>query len=212
MTRRWFGAGVVVLMLVASLVAFEHLPERIPTHWNIDGDVDGWTARWPGAFIAPLVAAALWLLMPLLRGLDPRRKNYERFDDTFWIVINVLMSFFALVHGATLAAALGWPIDVAQAIVIALGVMSVALGNYLPRVKSNWWMGIRTPWTLEDEGIWRETHRLAGRTFVLAGVVVFASAFLPNRLSFFVAMGAIMAGALLPGVYSYVLWRRKRQA
>jgi uncharacterized membrane protein len=209
MRGRWFGAVVVGLMVVASALVFDRLPDRIPTHWNIDGEADGWMARWPGAFLSPMLGLGLWLLMPVLRGLDPRRKNYERFDATFWIVVNVVLLFVALVHGATLAAALGWPVDVARVILVALGLLAVALGNYLPRVRSNWWMGIRTPWTLEDEEVWRDTHRLAGRTFVMAGVVMLGAAFLPSRSAFFVSMGAFMAAALLPAAYSYVLWRRK---
>jgi uncharacterized membrane protein len=209
--RKGLGGLIVGVMLAAVVVAWPWLPENVPTHWNIRGEVDGRMPRFPGVFLAPAVALGMWLLLPLLRKLDPRRENYERFDETFWLVVNVLLGFLAAVHALLLAAAVGWPVDVARWLVALLGVMMIVLGNYLPRVRSNWWMGVRTPWTLESERVWRDTHRLAGRTFVAGGVLAVGSALLPIAARFWVVVVAIMAAALVPAVYSYVLWRRERR-
>src|SRR5690606_6630863 len=146
---------------------------------------------------------------PMLRKLDPRRANYERFDETFWLLLNLLLGFFLVMHVLTLGAAIGVVGDVTRWVVALLGLMMVVLGNYLPRVRSNGWMGVRTPWTLENERVWRETHRLAGRTFMVGGLIAMLAALLPPSTRFWVGMGALMAGAMVPVVYSYVLWRRE---
>jgi uncharacterized membrane protein len=209
MRSRALGGTVAGVMLLVTVLVWPALPERIPTHWGISGEVDGWSNRWPGAFIMPAAGLALWLLLPVLRKLDPRRANYERFDETFWLVLNLLLVFFAVMHVLTLGAALGLVGDVTRWVVALLGLMMVVLGNYLPRVRSNWWMGVRTPWTLENERVWRETHRLAGRTFMAGGLVAMLAALLPPATRFWVGMGALMVGAMVPVVYSYVLWRRE---
>lgn len=209
MSRRWVGAALVGVMVLATVVLWDALPDRIPSHWNLSGEVDGWSPKWPGAFIAPGIGLAVWLLLPFLRRLDPRRENYERFESTFHLMVNVIVGYLAVIHGLVMAASLGWPVDVARVIVMLIGVTFVAIGNVLPRVRSNWWMGIRTPWTLESERVWRETHRMAGRTFVIGGAVAVAAALLlPEPYRGPVAITALMAGGLIPAVWSYVLWRR----
>jgi uncharacterized membrane protein len=158
------------------------------------------------------VGAALWILLPLLRRVDPRRGNYEKFDDTFWLLLNVITVGMLYLHGLTLGVALGYPVDVTRAMLFGIGVLFAALGNYLPRLRSNWWMGIRTPWTLESEDVWRRTHRLGGRTFVAGGVLCMAASFLRGNAAAWLAMGALAFASLTPLVYSYVLWRRERES
>jgi uncharacterized membrane protein len=195
-------------MLVFTLAVWRDLPERVPTHWNFRGEVNGWSGRAFGAFFAPTLALLLWLGLPLLRLLDPRRQNYERFDATFFTLVNFIVLFTGAMHVMMMGNALGWPIDMGRAAFALIGVVFIVLGNLLPRVRSNWWMGVRTPWTLESERVWRETHRLAGWTFVGAGVIAIAATLLPAQLRGPVAFGALMVGGLLPAVWSYVLWRR----
>ena len=209
MRSKALGGTIAGLMALVTVAVWQWLPERIPTHWGISGEADDWSNRWPGAFLLPAVALGLWLLLPVLRRLDPRRANYERFDETFWLVLNLALSFLAVMHLLTLGAAIGVVGDVTRWVIALLGLMMVVLGNYLPRVRSNWWMGVRTPWTLESERVWRETHRLAGRTFMAGGLVAMLAALLPPATRFWVGMGALMLGAMVPVVYSYVLWRRE---
>lgn len=209
MMKRWVGASLVGAMLVFTAAVYGMLPERMPTHWNIAGEVDGYSNRFPGAFLMPGIALALWLLLPLLRRIDPRRNNYERFDETFWLVLNVIIAFMAAMQVLMVGAALGWPIDMTRAMLVMMGVMLIGLGNYLPRVRSNWWMGIRTPWTMESETVWRETHRIAGFTLVASGVIALLASVLPSEIGIAVAMAGLMAGTMIPVVYSYVLYRRE---
>lgn len=211
MTRKFLGPVLVGAMALFSLAVYAQLPERIPVHWSLSGEVDGWTGKWPGAFMAPGLALGIWLLLQVLPKLDPRRRNYERFQETYWVLVNVIIGFIGLVHVLSLGTALGWPIGVPRVILVLVGMLFVALGNYLPRLRPNWWMGIRTPWTLENDRVWRDTHRLGGKTFVAAGLVMMISAFLPPALALAALVGAMVLGAGVPLVYSYVLWRREQR-
>ncbi|HEX7089013.1 MAG TPA: SdpI family protein [Longimicrobiales bacterium] len=210
MSRRWLGPAVVAAMLAFALVVYPSLPERVPAHWGLSGEADDWMPKWPGAFLPAALAAGVWLLLVGLRRIDPRRAHYEKFEETFWLLVNVLVLFMALVEVVSLGAALGWPVDVGRVMLLAAGLLFVALGNYLPRVRSNWWMGIRTPWTLESERVWRETHRVAGWSFVFGGVVTMVAALLPPAARPWVALAGLVVAGFVPAVYSYVAYRRER--
>lgn len=211
MSRRWIGLVMVVGMFVLALAVFPLLPEQIPVHWNVRGEVDGWMGRWPGAFIVPLIALGVWSVLWVLPEIDPRRAQYEGSWGTYGLVVNLVVSFLALVEVVTLAAALGWVIDATQVMLIAVGGLFVVLGRQLPRVQPNWWLGIRTPWTLEDDRVWRETHEVAERTFVAGGLSTAAGALLPVAVRPWVALAGSGLAGFVPVVYSYLAWRRRRR-
>ncbi len=209
MRSRWLGPLVIAGMLVFLAVTWSHLPARMAVHWNASFQVDRWGSRLGSAGLFPVLAFGFWLLIPLLRRIDPRREHYERFDATFWIIVNLLVLMLAAMEVAVVGFNLGWPVDMQRVVLTMMGLLFVALGNYMPRVRSNWWMGIRTPWTMSSERVWRETHRLGGRTFVLGGVVTIVAAFLPKVVAPWVALGGLVVGGFVPVIYSYVLWRRE---
>lgn len=209
MRSRWLGAAVLAAMWAFALAVFGRLPARVPTHWNLQGEVDGWMARFPGGVMAPLIATGVYALLLAMPLIDPRKRNVERFGADRLLIANLLLLFFALLEVLTLGAALGWPVDVSSGIIGGLGLLLVALGNYLPRVRSNWWIGIRTPWTLDNERVWRETHRVGGRLFVLGGLVMVAAMLLPSGPRRWVALPVLLVIGVVPLAYSFILWRRE---
>lgn len=213
MSKRWLSPVVVAAMAGFALATWSRLPDRIPIHFDAGGAADGWAGRWPGAFSFAGIALAAWLLLLALRKIDPRREHYQRFDDTYWTVLNVVTLLLAAMEAVSLGLALGWPIDSHRLVFLVLGLAFLLLGNVLPRLESNWWMGIRTPWTLESERVWRDTHRLGGRTFVVGGLVlILAGLFLPGSVRGWVDWIAIALAVGIPLVYSYVDWRREAEA
>ncbi|HET7233420.1 MAG TPA: SdpI family protein [Longimicrobium sp.] len=210
MRSRWTTAVALAGMWVLSLVIYLRAPSRVPLHWNAGGQVDGWGGP-ASVFILPAAATGVALMMEVLPRLDPRRANWEKFRGEVRVFVNVLVLFLAWVEIATLGGwAFGWKIDEGRSTLAAMGVMLMVTGNYLPRIRSNWWMGIRTPWTLTSDRVWRETHRLGGRTFVAAGAVsALAALLLPPRLGVTLSMAAVTLGAAVPVVYSYIAWRRE---
>lgn len=210
MRSRWLAPALVAVAWVFSLAVYERLPAQVPTHWGLDGEVDGWSPRALGAFLLPAVGTLTVLLLHAVPRIDPRGDNVARFRPEFYLVINLVAAFLLLVHVAALGVALGWAVDVTAVIAVGLGGLLAAIGNYLPRVRANWFMGIRTPWTLSSDAVWRATHRVGGRLFVAAGVVVAASALLPAMWRGPVIVAAVLVAALVPAVYSYAAWRRER--
>lgn len=211
MIRRPFAPLLLAAMWAFAGAVFRRLPPEIPTHWNLAGEVDGWGPRFPAAFLAPAVATGVWLLMRFQASIDPRRADVERSTPTRRLLAEILVGFMAVLEVLTLGIALGWPLDMGEAMWPLLGLLFVALGNYLPRVRPNWFLGVRTPWTLASDAVWRDTHRLAGWAFVAAGVLTAGAMFLPVRARPLVGMAALLLAAGVPLVYSFVRWRREER-
>ncbi len=209
MKSRWLGTAVAAAMWAFALAVYARLPERVPTHWDLHGRVDGWMARPWGAVMLPLGATLLLGVLWLLPRIDPRRANIEHSRDNWLLLVNLILLFLAVLEVTTLGFALGWPVDADRVVIANVGLLIAAIGNYLPRLRSNWFMGIRTPWTMDNERVWRATHRVGGRTFVAGGLVMALSAVLPAPSRAWIAGAAVAFAAGVPLVYSYVAWRRE---
>ena len=162
----WLLALAPVAMVV---LAWPHLPQQVPFNWSLNGQVTKYvspTALWGLAAFSP----ALAVLHQFLPRFDPKRKNYEKFQRTYEVMAILVMLLMAVVMAITLSESL-WPgrINVGKAICLAIGVLFLLLGNLMGKVKSNWFMGIRTPWSLSDPDVWNKTQRLGGWVFFLSG-------------------------------------------
>lgn len=201
-------AAIMISMVVTAL-ALPHLPDPVPIHWGPTGQPDNHAPRLIGAFLLPLTALGVYLLFLVIPSLDPRKKNYEKFADTyhFWRIGFVL--FMVFLQGVTLYSILveGGRLNT-DLVFIGVGLLFILIGNYMPRVRSNWFVGIRNPWTLSNQDVWRRTHRFGGQIFVGGGMVMMAVALLPPDWQVVVLLGAIIMMAMIPNVYSYVLFRR----
>ena len=209
LTQSWFGPVIIAAMALIGFALFDALPERISVHWNLSGEPDTQAGRWPGAFFPVVLAAGVWGLFRILPVIDPRRAHYSRFWDVYWLFANMVVLFVAFVHILILGNALGWPVDVASAIIAAVGLLFLGVGTVLPRLRSNWWTGIRTPWTLSSDTVWAQTHRVAGRTFMGGGAIMIAGVVLSYSLRLWIAGVAFLAAIIIPVIYSYVIWRHE---
>ncbi len=212
MNRRWLGFALVIATLIFSVAVFNRLPEEVPTHFNTRGEPDDWSSRTFAAFMMPVFMLIIYGMFHILPKISPRHANMMKFMDTYWLVANLTVAFICAMHVMVLGRALGWPIDITSAVLLGVGLMFMVIGNFLPRMRSNWWMGIRTPWTMESENVWRATHRLAGKTFMLGGAITVIAALLPEVWRPWIAIGALGIAGFLPVIYSYVYWRREKTA
>ncbi len=210
MRRRWFGLVIAALAVVVSIWAYPQLPPTIATHWNVGGTADGFSSRATAVLIMPLVIIGLTGLFNVLPRLDPRGANYAKFIDTYWLIANAVMLFILIGHGMIIATGLGYPVKVDRFMPIGIGLLFIVLGNYLTRVEPNWFVGIRTPWTLSSDTVWRKTHRTGGWLMVVGGFVLAASVFLPQGAFLPLLIAAILFVAVIPVAQSYILWKREQ--
>jgi len=210
MRRRWFGLVIAALAVVVSIWAYPQLPPTIATHWNVGGTADGFSSRATAVLIMPLVVIGLTGLFNVLPKLDPRRANYAKFIDTYWLIANAVILFILIGHGMIIATGLGYPVKVDRFMPVGIGLLFIVLGNYLTRVEPNWFIGIRTPWTLSSDTVWRKTHRTGGWLMVVGGFVLAASVFLPQGAFLPLLIAAILIVAVIPVVQSYILWTREQ--
>jgi uncharacterized membrane protein len=206
--RKWYPAGLLAVAILMSAAAYERLPEQVATHWGIDGEANGWSSRLHAVLFAPGLIAIGWALMRVLPRVDPRRRNYDRFGASYALIVNATLTIPFVMHAATLAMALGWPLPMARVACMGVGLLMVVVGNVLPRARSNFFVGIRTPWTLSSERVWERTHRVGGYLFAAAGLVVLAAAALPPRWSLPVLLAAVGTATLGSAAYSFLLWSR----
>ncbi len=210
MRSRWFGLVVAAVAVAVSIWAYPSLPPAVATHWNVRGPADGFSSRIVAVSIFPIVVLVMTGLFNVLPKVDPRRENYGKFLSTYWLIANAVIVFMLIGHGMIIATGLGYTVKIDRPLPIGLGVLFIVLGNYLTRVEPNWFVGIRTPWTLSSDTVWRKTHRTGGWLMVLGGFVVAASAFLPHGAFLPLLITAIVIMAVIPTVQSYILWKREQ--
>jgi uncharacterized membrane protein len=210
MRSRLFAPFGIAAMLIVGFAVYLRLPERLPSHWNINGQVDGTMSRLAAVVFLPALTTVIWLLLLALPRIDPLRRSYAAFDSTLRLFINVIVLFMAVLYFAMLAAGLGWQFEVPRLIMICVGLLFAVLGNEMGRLKPNWFVGIRTPWTLADPEVWRRTHRVGGRVFFVAGLAIAAAGLLlPINLSGYVVLAVALGIALFSFGYSYLVWRQR---
>lgn len=210
MRSRWLGFGFAILAGLASIWAYPQLPERIATHWNLSGQANGYSSRAFAAWFAPAMIVVMASLFQILPKIDPKRRNYEKFGDAYWLLANVLPFFLLCVHVMVLANGLGYPAPVERLLPVGVGLLFIVLGNYLPRIQPNWFVGVRTPWTMSSDAVWRQTHRTAGWVFVTAGILMLSGALLPRIVYLPLLVVTIVLAPAIPIVHSYILWKREQ--
>jgi uncharacterized membrane protein len=202
--------GAILLSAIAiSVIFYPRLPQEMPTHWNSAGQVDDTVAKPWGPFVGPMVmlfVAALFLALP---RLSPRGFEIEEKARAYRAIVVTVMLFLFALHCVAIALALGVPLRINIVTPVLLGLLLAVLGNYLSKVPRNFFIGVRTPWTLADEDVWFRTHRLASRVFVATGLLIaIAAPFAGGRYSMPIVLTAVIAAAAITVIYSYAIYKR----
>ena len=212
MRKLWPGLLASAGATFFAVVSWPRLPERVASHWNVHGVVDGTTSRIWLVAMMPILALALAGILTIAPKIDPKRRNFPLHASAYWVVANAVLFFLALVHVFLVGFNLGWPIDLQAVMMPGLGILFIVIGNVLTRVRPNWIFGIRTPWTLSSEVSWRETHRIGGYGFVAVGVAVVVTALVNPPAAIYVMLVGLGIATLLAVVWSYVSWKRDPNA
>jgi uncharacterized membrane protein len=202
--------AVTVLAGVASVTGalYARLPARVPTHFDAHGVANAWMDRAIGAWLLPCVALATWLLLRFAGAIAPRSWR-TRIDGTPMSAVGfVLAALLGAMQVLVLYAALNPGEAIGRPLALAFGVFWLALGQLMPRLRRNPFVGIRTAWTLTSDENWLRTHRIAAYTFAAGGLVALVAGAIGGRSAPPVAIGAVLVSALVPAVYSYVIARQ----
>ncbi len=209
--KQWYPVVLTLVAVGMSAAVYRRLPDTMAVHWDLDGNPNGWMPRAVGAAFGPAFLVLLWVLLRTVPRIDPRAENYARFSEAYEVIVASVLVLILVTHGIVLAVALGYQVAVSRLVPALVGALFVVIGNVMPRMRPNWWFGVRTPWTLSNDRVWARTHRLAGFSMTAAGLVMIASAFvLPARLGLPVLIAATVAATIGPVVYSYLTWKREQ--
>lgn len=198
--------GLLVLSFVSVAAVYSRLPELVPTHWNARGKADGFTPKPWGPFILPIVMTGVYALLLVIPRISPRGYRVDRFRGVYEIMQLAILAFLFLVNALAVMAGIGAAVPMDRAIEAGTGLLFVVLGNFMGKVTKNFFVGIRTPWTLASDEVWLRTHRLGGKMFVASGVGLLISALAGGGAVPLLVAIAITAG--IPVGYSYLLYRR----
>lgn len=197
---------VILIPIVIGLFLWNELPERMVIHWNGSGEPDGWSSKGFAVFGLPLILFAAHWAAIFFTTHDPKNKNQ---NSKLFDIIILLMPITSLEFcSATYAIALGRDVNISFLASIFLGIVFVLVGNYLPKCKQNYTIGIRIVWALENEENWNKTHRFAGKLWVIGGVALLATAFISIENFVYVLLAASLIMVLAPILYSYLYYKK----
>ena len=198
-----------VFFLIAVIVAvwlYPQLPTQMPTHWDLQGHVNGTMPRFWGAAFPALMILALGILTPLLPWISPRRFEITPFAHIYGIVMLAIQGVMLVVGVAVLLSGAGYALPMPTIAMLSVGALLMVLGNYMGKLRKNFFIGIRTPWTLASDAVWERTHRLGGWLFMLAGLVTMVGVLIGAPA--WLMLTEIVVAALIPCVYSFRVYRR----
>ncbi len=212
--KKWLGEALILLVVLAPLVylatVWNSLPEQVPLHWNIKGETDNYGSKWELLFVLGGMQLFTYLLFLLLPKIAAKRNNIKLMGSNFY-KMRLLMQVFisSLFVIILLASADIMDISVNTMIASVLAIFMLLFGNYMTSIRPNYFMGIRTPWTLANEKVWKKTHLLGGRLWVLAGIFGLLSLLiLPNQIAFGVVIGLMVVPMLIASIYSFILFKK----
>ena len=201
-------AGILILTFAVAIVVYPYLPDRLASHWGFSGEVNGYLPKIWGLFIVPVISAALTLLFLAIPRIDPLRENIAKFMDAYEQFVIIILAFLLYVSLLTILWNLGIRFSITQLLSPAMGALFYACGILIGKAKRNWFIGIRTPWTLSSDRVWDRTHAIGGKLFKIAGILAFIGIVLPG-IAFILMLGPILLITVYLVVYSYLEYRKE---
>lgn len=194
---------IILLPVLAGIMLWNQLPEKMPTHWNMVGQIDGWISKSFAVFGIPLMMLAFQWICVLATSADPKKEHHP--SKVLHLVFWMIPVISAVLSVLTYAAALGNQVQMEMVMPVFIGLVLAIIGNYLPKCKQNYTIGIKIPWTLNSEENWNRTHRFAGRLWVVCGLAMMLTGFVGG---FWIFLGVVLLMVLAPFIYSYLLHRK----
>lgn len=194
-------------MFLLAAITWPTAPDRIPVHWNVYGQVDRYGGKVEGLLVIPLLTLGIYFLLLFMPRIDPGRANYQRFAGAYSIIRIATTALLAVIYGVTNLSIRGYRIDMSIVVSLAVGAILIVIGNLMGKIRPNWFVGIRTPWTISSKASWTKTHRLGGRLFIVMGLAFIAAGIARSPWTFIAAAAIAIGSVIWMLVYSYLVWR-----
>lgn len=199
--------ALVLVFFILAGVFYPLMPEVMASHWNAMGEADGTISRFWGLFLFPFVSLGITVILLAVPKIDPLKANIQEFKGYYYGFIIAFLAYFLYIYILTLVWNLGWRFNFSLTVIPAIGILMIIIGVLISKAKRNFFIGIRTPWTLSSDQVWNGTHRLGGRLFKIAGIIIILLSFVPE-VAIYVLLGLVLGIVIWLVVYSYVLYRR----
>ena len=201
---------IIIACFVIGIYLYPKMPEQMASHWNAQGKVDGYMSRFWGVFLMPFVFVGLALLFIAIPRIDPLKNNIEKFRKYYDGFIILFFIFMLLVYFQTILWNLGIEISPNLAFPILMGFLFFYIGVLLENAKRNWFIGIRTPWTLSNDKVWNKTHKLGSKMFKIAGIIALIGFLFQKYATYFILIPVLFAAFYLI-VYSYFEYQKEKK-
>ncbi len=206
------GLFILIVLCVTTAFAYSKLPERMAVHWNTSGKPNDYAPKQTACIVMPAIILLLLGLFEIIPRIDPLGKNIREFLNIYNQMVVILILFLSMIHAAILLWNLGFEFSISSAVLIGVGLILIYFGTVMPKMKPNWFVGIRTPWTLSNSRVWKKTHEFGGKLFIIAGIIVIAASLLipvqgTEQIVWIVVLSAIIPSFILI-IYSYLEWRK----
>ena len=199
---------IILAFFIAALYLYPQMPDEMASHWNFRGEVDDYLPKFWGLFLMPIISLGLFLLFLLIPKIDPLKANIAKFRKYFDGFIVFIIVFLFYIYLLSIAWNLGKRFDMGQMMVPALGILFYYCGILVENAKRNWFIGIRTPWTLSSEKVWEKTHKIGGKLFKVTGLITLLGIFFPNYAFYFILVPVLLA-AFYTITYSYFEYQKE---
>jgi len=200
---------IVLIQFIVAVYLYPSMPEVIAIHWNVHGEADGYGSKLVGLFLIPVIELVLIPLFLVLPRIDPKTSPDSLMGAYEWFIM-IFTLYMAYVFSLSVAWNLGYRFDLLRLLVPMLGMMFIGIGEILGKVEMNWFMGIRTPWTLSSQQVWDETHRLGGKLFKISGALAFLGVFFSGWIALLLAIAPVLLSGVYVTIYSYISYKKEK--
>jgi len=205
--------ALIVIAIIAGAALWNQLPDQMASHWNANDQVNGTMPKFWGVFMMPLITLGMLALFLVVPNIDPLKANIAQFRETFNIFIILIIAFMLYVHGLTLAWSLGFTnFKMSSALLPLMGILFIGIGFVLRKAKRNFFIGIRTPWTLSSDNVWDKTHQLGSILFMVSGALAIIGGMFGGMTAFWFMFTPLIGSTLFLVIYSYIVYRDETKA
>ncbi len=200
--------AIIIITFITSIYLYPGMPEQMASHWNSKGEVDSYMSKFWGLFLMPIISLGIFLLLIFIPKIDPLKKNIEKFRKYYDGFMTFLIIFLLYIYILTILWNMGIIFDMTTAILPAVAILMYFSGILIEHSKRNWFIGIRTPWTISNEKVWNKTHKLGSKLFKIAAIIILIGTFIP-KYAFTLLLISVLIAAIYPIVYSYFEYKKE---